>query len=98
MPTLKKQKLIRIENVQGTNNKLDQEKVHHIARHLNTTLLKAFPGSFDNEGRFVITDGNHRLAALKIIGAEYAPVVELTHDEWVHIAIDGGSIEFLVEK
>lgn len=98
MTTLKKQKLIRIELVKETNTDLDQEKVHYIASHLNTTLLQAFPGRFDREGQFVITDGNHRLAALRLLGAEYAPVVELTHDEWVHIAMHKGSIEFLVEK
>lgn len=98
MTILKKQKLIKIELVKATNTELDQEKVNNMASHLNTTLLQAFPGRFDREGKFVITDGNHRLAALKLIGAEYAPVVELTHDEWVRVAINKESIEFLVER
>lgn len=98
MTILKKQKLIRIELVKETNPDLDQDKVHYIASHLNTTLLQAFPGRFDSEGMFVITDGNHRLAALRLLGAEYAPVVELTHEEWVRIAMNKESIEFLVER
>lgn len=98
MTTIKKQKLIKIELIKATNTELDPDKVKYIASHLNTNLLQAFPGRFDNEGKFVITDGNHRLAALKLIGAEYAPVVELTHEEWVRIAMNKESIEFLVER
>lgn len=94
----KKQKLIRLELVESTNTMLDEEKVRYIAGHLNMSLLQAFPGRFDSEGRFVITDGNHRLEALRLVKAEYAPIIELTHEEWVEIAMNKKQIQFLVER
>ena len=98
MPTLKKQKIIKLELVESTNTNIDHKKVRFIAGHIDMRLLQAFPGRFDNKGRFVITDGNHRLEALRLIKAEYAPVIELTHDEWVEIAINKRNIDFLVER
>lgn len=46
---------------------------------------QAFPAKFES-GRFIITDGNHRLEALKQLGQEYAPIVRISEEEFKYVA------------
>ena len=43
-----------------------------------------------------ITDGNHRLQALKELGYEYAPIVEISRKEFDLIAWEKKEIDIIV--
>lgn len=69
-----------------TNTKLNQETVVRIVTEgWSAEKGQAFPAKFE-DGRFTITDGNHRLEALKRLGQEYAPIVLISDAEFRHVA------------
>lgn len=77
-----------------------QVKMGKVKRMQNTiTLLKAgaFPAWLDPERKkYIITDGNHRLMALKIRGYKVAPIVEITKDEFDHVKFSKRTIDLIV--
>lgn len=92
----KTQYFVPIDWVEPTNPDIDQVVVDKIAEKIDWEIFGALPGRFSDDSRFVITDGNHRLAALKKMGEKYVPVILLTHREFTSIAFDKKHIQFLV--
>lgn len=66
-----------------TNTKLKEEVVAEIVKEgwIQEKGL-AFPSLRQKNGRFIITDGNHRLEALKRMGEKFAPLVSLSSEEF----------------
>lgn len=72
--------------IEPTNSQLNGKVVRQIVVDgWNAEKGQAFPAKFEN-GRFIITDGNHRLEALKQLGQEYAPIVLISEEEFKYVA------------
>lgn len=72
--------------INPTNTQLNGKVVRSIVvEGWNPEKGQAFPAKFE-DGRFTITDGNHRLEALKQLGQEYAPIVLISEAEFRHVA------------
>lgn len=77
---------IHVNRVSATNRKLNRATIEEIKRGLDTSKLAAFPAWHERwSDKWVITDGNHRLQALKELQYEYAPIIEITAEEFCRL-------------
>lgn len=78
--------MVHVDLIIRTNNDLNADVVAEIVREgIDSDKFGVLPAYFD-EGWWIITDGNHRLAAACIQGVEYVPVAPLTKPEYYFIA------------
>lgn len=83
--------------IEQTNTKLDEKTVQAIVDEgIDPERLSALP-AWNNGGKWILTDGNHRLEALKIIGEVYAPIAELTKAEFDHVKFSKRKVDLLVK-
>lgn len=91
-------KYVSLELIEPTNTKLNNDVVAGIvAEGWDAEQGKAIPVWFDGK-KYLPTDGNHRIEALKQLGSKFAPVVELTKEEFDHVKFSKNTIEFMVHE
>jgi hypothetical protein len=96
MAAVKKQLVyVPISHIIITNTKTHAKHVDWLARHLDFDKLAALPAWWDGQG-YRLTDGNHRVLALKLAGYDYAPVVLLTKREYDFVKFSKRAIEMEV--
>ena len=85
-----------ISMVESTNSKLNEDVVRRIERQgWVKELGLALPAFFTGKS-FIITDGNHRLEALKRMGHKWVPVVRLTKEEFDYVKYSDRHVDFLI--
>ena len=88
--------LVDVRIIHSTNTKLNDKVVDEIVTEgWKPEKGKALPAWWDGE-KFIITDGNHRLEALKRMGEQYAPVVQLTKEEFDKVKFSKRHVDFHV--
>lgn len=88
---------VHVAKIRPTNSSLRRSTVEAIKSGLDTQKLAALPAWHQrSSGKWVITDGNHRLQALKELGYEYAPIVEITAEEFCRLATKRETIDLMV--
>lgn len=93
-----KMQWVPVEQIEITNTRIKEGKVRAIIKQgIDVEKLKCFPAWKDPEtGRFIITDGNHRLTAMKRLGYEKAPIAELTREEFDYIKFSFRNIDLVI--
>lgn len=86
---------VHMRHIMQTNFKLKRATVDRIKKRLDFGLLKSFPAWKNPDGRYVITDGNHRMTALKELGYDFAPIVEISKEEFDEIYHHQKTIDIL---
>lgn len=80
-----------------SNSKLNPEVVEKIVSEgINPQKLWALPGIFTTKW-FLITDGNHRLEAMRRLWQVLIPIIILDPDEYEVVAHTKNEIPFLVK-
>lgn len=88
--------LIDISLIKHTNNTLDADVIYSIMHDFDVQKLAPVMGSFTDKGSFILTDGNHRLYALKQMGYKFIYAVMLTPEEFQYVAFSARQTELLV--
>lgn len=88
--------LIDMDLIKPTNDKLNLMVIDSIMNHFDVQKLGPVMGCFTKNGSFILTDGNHRLHALKKMGHKFICSVILTPDEFQYIAFSDRQTELLV--
>lgn len=89
-------KLVHVSLIDSTNTKLDEAKVQMIANNFDPEKAVALPAWRAPTGQFILTDGNHRLEAIKRLGHKHAPIAELTKAEFDYVAFSKRHVDLLV--
>jgi len=88
--------LVDLRLIEPTNDRLNEEVVDQIvAEGWDQGKGRVMPAYFNGK-KFVITDGNHRLEALRRLRHRFAPVVQLTKDEFDYVKYSSRSVDLLV--
>lgn len=88
---------VKIDRIVSTNSKLDRAVIEEIKKDIDLKKLAAFPAWHDgSRNEWVITDGNHRLQALKELEYAYAPIIEISRKEFDLIAWEKKEIDIIV--
>jgi hypothetical protein len=84
----------QMELVESTNSLLNMDVVHKIVDE-GWVFEKglALPAWWNGE-KFIITDGNHRLEALKHLGEKFVPIVQLTKKEFDYVKYSTRHVDF----
>lgn len=89
--------LIDMELIKTTNENFNMDVIDSILNHFDVLKLAPVMGSFTTKGSFILTDGNHRLHALKKMGYKFICAVILTPEEFGYVAYSNRKTELLVQ-
>lgn len=96
---IKKEIWVPIEWITFTNNEIDRKKVEKIKSELSRIQFWAVPWYFAVADRqFIITDGNHRVTAMKELGYSHVPCIFLSKKEFEFIAYSTNNLPYIVER
>lgn len=86
---------VRLDLIQPTNSRIDQKTVDYLKQYFDRRAFGALPGWHDESiHKIVITDGNHRLQAVKDMGWRVVPVILLTKAEFDEVAYSDKTMMF----
>jgi hypothetical protein len=93
---------VGIDLIVKSNMKLDEKKIKEmIADGINSDSHWATVPAYrlpDNTGLWIITDGNHRVEAMRRQGIKLIPVAELTEREFDYVKYSHRTVDLTVQK